>query len=83
VAPQVPAPNFHILTRVMQDRRLTNGVGLYATGARFPEADTRTIAGHTISRSKSASELFSGSVRRLIIASVIPDQVRGPGAPSG
>ena len=40
----VPAPNFHILTRVMQDRRLANGVGLYATGARFPEADTRTIA---------------------------------------
>jgi hypothetical protein len=40
----VPAPNFHILTRVMQDRRLANGVGLYATGACFPEADTRTIA---------------------------------------
>ena len=40
----VPAPNFHILTRVMQDRRLANGAGLYATGARFPEADTRTIA---------------------------------------
>ena len=39
----VPAPNFHILTRVMQDRRLANGAGLYATGARFPEADTRTI----------------------------------------
>jgi hypothetical protein len=40
----VPAPNFHILTRVIQDRRLANGVGLDATGARFPEADTRTIA---------------------------------------
>lgn len=39
----VPAPNFHILTRVMQDRRLANGAGLYATGANFQEADTRTI----------------------------------------
>ncbi len=39
----VPAPNFHILTRVMQDRRLANGAGLYATGANFQAADTRTI----------------------------------------
>jgi hypothetical protein len=39
----VPAPNFHLLTRVMQDRRLANGAGLYATGASFPEADTRAI----------------------------------------
>jgi hypothetical protein len=39
----VPAPNFHLLTRVMQDRRLATGAGLYATGANFPEADTRTI----------------------------------------
>ena len=39
----VPAPNFHILTRVMQDRRLATGAGLYATGANFQEADTRTI----------------------------------------
>lgn len=39
----VPAPSFHILTRVMQDRRLANGAGLYATGANFQEADTRTI----------------------------------------
>src|ERR1700758_5069525 len=39
----VPAPNFHILTRVMQDPRLANGAGLYATGANFQAADTRTI----------------------------------------
>ncbi len=39
----VPAPNFHIPTRVMQDRRLANGAGLYATGANFQAADTRTI----------------------------------------
>jgi hypothetical protein len=39
----VPAPNFHLLTRVMQDRRLANGAGLYATGANFQEADTRMI----------------------------------------
>ena len=39
----VPAPNFHLLTRVMQDRRLATGAGLYATGANFQEADTRTI----------------------------------------
>ena len=39
----VPAPNFDLLTRVMQDRRLANGAGLYATGANFQEADTRTI----------------------------------------
>ena len=36
----VPAPNFHIPTRVMQDRRLANGAGPYATGANFHEADT-------------------------------------------
>ncbi|HZD46912.1 MAG TPA: IS4 family transposase, partial [Acidobacteriaceae bacterium] len=40
----VPAPNFHLLTRVMPDPRLANGVGRYATGARVPAADTRTIA---------------------------------------
>ena len=39
----MPAPNFHIPTRVMQDRRLANGAGPYATGANFHEADTRTI----------------------------------------
>ncbi len=39
----VPAPNFHILTRVMQDRRRAKGAGLSATGANFQEADTRTI----------------------------------------
>jgi hypothetical protein len=40
----VPAPNCHILTRVMQDPRLADGSGLYATGAGFPEADRRTLA---------------------------------------
>jgi hypothetical protein len=39
----VPGANFHVLTRVMQDRRLANGARLYATGARFAEADTRGI----------------------------------------
>ncbi len=39
----VPAPNFHILTRVMQDRRRAKGAGLSATGANFQAADTRTI----------------------------------------
>ena len=39
----VPAPNFQLLTRVMQDRRLAKGAGLYATGANFQAADTRTI----------------------------------------
>jgi hypothetical protein len=43
----VPAPHFPLLTRLRQDRRLAHGSGLYARGAGFPEADTRTI---TLSR---------------------------------
>lgn len=40
----VPGPNFHLLTRVMQDRRLADGGSLYAAGASFPVAGTATIA---------------------------------------
>ena len=39
----VPGPNFHLLTRVMQDRRLADGGGLYAAGASFPIAGTAAI----------------------------------------
>ncbi len=39
----VPGPNFHLLTRVMQDRRLADGGSLYAAGAGFPVAGTAAI----------------------------------------
>ena len=39
----LPAANFHLLTRSMQDRRLIDGTSLYETGARFAIADTATI----------------------------------------
>jgi hypothetical protein len=39
----VPGPNFHLLTRVMQDRRLADGGNLYAAGASFPVAGTAAI----------------------------------------
>jgi hypothetical protein len=38
-----PGPNFHLLTRVMQDRRLADGGSLYATAASFPVAGTAAI----------------------------------------
>jgi DDE family transposase len=39
----VPGLNFHLLTRVMQDRRLADGGSLYAAGASFPVAGTADI----------------------------------------
>ena len=39
----VPAANFHLLTRVMQDRRLADGSCLYETGARLPAAGAARI----------------------------------------
>jgi len=41
---RLPAANFHLLTRCMQDRRLIDGTSLYETGAGFAIADTATIA---------------------------------------
>lgn len=40
---RLPAANFHLLTRCMQDRRLIDGASLYQTGAGFTVADTTTI----------------------------------------
>lgn len=40
---RVPAANFHLLTRVRQDRRLREGGTLYAFGAALPAADTRGL----------------------------------------
>lgn len=39
----VPDVNFHLLTRVMQDRRLVGGGSLYAAGASFPVAGTAAL----------------------------------------
>lgn len=39
----VPGVNFHLLTRVMQDRRLADGGSLYAAGASFPIAGTADV----------------------------------------
>jgi len=40
---QVPAPNFHLLTRVQGDRRLHEAGMLYAFGAALPGAGTRLL----------------------------------------
>jgi hypothetical protein len=40
---RVPAENFHLITRVKKDRRLSGGGTLYAFGAALPAADQRTI----------------------------------------
>lgn len=39
----LPGANFHLLTRVMHDRRLADGRGLYETGAGLPVAGTACI----------------------------------------
>ena len=39
----LPAPDFHLLTRVMHDRALADGGSLYAAGAALPAADQRCI----------------------------------------
>jgi hypothetical protein len=39
----VPDPNFHLLTRTMQDRRLATGEMLFAAAGEFPVAGTRTV----------------------------------------
>jgi hypothetical protein len=41
---QLPAPDFHLIVRVMQDRLLTNGGKLYDAVAAFPFSATRVIA---------------------------------------
>lgn len=40
---RLPAANFHLLTRCMQDRRLIDGSSLYETGSRFAVAGSATI----------------------------------------
>lgn len=40
---RLPGPDFHLLTRAMQDRRLADGGTLYAAGASFPVAGTTAI----------------------------------------
>ena len=39
----LPGPGFHLLTRVMQDRRLADGSSLYETGAGLPVAGTACL----------------------------------------
>lgn len=40
----LPGPNFHLITRSMHDRRLTDGIGLYAAADRFEFTTTRRVA---------------------------------------
>lgn len=40
---RIPAPNFHLITRVKKDRRLHEGGKLYAFGNALPSVDTRII----------------------------------------
>jgi hypothetical protein len=39
----LPGPNFHLLTRCKQDRRLVNGTSLYAAAERFAFTTTRLV----------------------------------------
>jgi hypothetical protein len=39
----LPGPNFHLITRVMHDRSLTDGTSLYAAGEHLPAADTAIL----------------------------------------
>jgi hypothetical protein len=41
---RVPAANVHLITRSMHDRRLANGVSLYATAEHFAFTTTRVVA---------------------------------------
>jgi hypothetical protein len=41
---RLPAPNFHLITRSMQDRRLVNGESLNAAAQRFAFTATRCVA---------------------------------------
>jgi hypothetical protein len=40
---QLPGPNFHMIARAMQDRRLAGGGNLFSAGERFEVAGTKTI----------------------------------------
>jgi hypothetical protein len=40
----LPSPNFHLITRSMHDRLLTDGSSLYAAGERFAFTRTRLVA---------------------------------------
>ncbi|MCP4381263.1 MAG: IS4 family transposase, partial [Hyphomicrobiales bacterium] len=40
---QIPAEGFHLITRVMADRRLHDGGKLYAFGSTLPTVDTRAV----------------------------------------
>jgi hypothetical protein len=51
---RLPAANFHLLSRCMQDRRLIDGASLYEAGARFVVADSATIALQARSAQKPA-----------------------------
>jgi hypothetical protein len=39
----LPSPNFHLISRVMQDRRLSDGSSLFAASEQFERADTTSI----------------------------------------
>jgi hypothetical protein len=39
----LPSPGFHLITRVMHDRALSDGSGLYAAGERLAPADTASV----------------------------------------
>jgi len=41
---RLPGPNFHLITRCKQDRRLMNGASLYAAAERFAFTATRLVA---------------------------------------
>lgn len=65
----VAGPNFHLLTRSMQDRVLANNASMYATAASLPIADTATIdlmarAGRPARTAKLALRFGSVSVKR-------------------
>jgi len=40
----LPEPNYHLITRSMQDRRLVNGESLYGAAERFAFSSTRKVA---------------------------------------
>ena len=65
----VAGPNFHLLTRSMQDRVLANNASMYATAARLPIADTATVdlmarAGRPVRTAKLALRFGLVSVKR-------------------
>lgn len=58
---RLPGPNFHLLTRVMQDRRLAGGGTLFAAGAGFAAAATANI----VLRGRAPGERARGAALTL------------------